>query len=374
MAKNLIVDNMAKYQFPSTWNKEKEQPRERVLSFLASIVNMHINTFIRQIFKRNLIETSITPDADGNSKSDRYRTSKMKLNEEYVFSCSYDMSKLTEKLFKKYEKEITPEELEYYRRNLKPNRLHQLMIEIYFFNYTGSSQEFALLKNLDWFKLLLIMRKDLMRKFSVSEDTLLDSNLCLILTANIDEISLGERLYLKDLIKVYNSNMEDKFCYLERDNFYFDKILKEAISDEMKIFILYKNKVASAYIIFGLYEENIEIRECMALDGISYKEILALIYGYRDYYKNVSLASPNNSSLEFLFENQLSIEKIVKPFMMLRILDPLAIFKNLKLEKPYIIAPNHISALDVIFLRAFLLDQDIIYMTCFNIMAILFKN
>jgi len=121
----------------------------------------------------------------------------------------------------------------------------------------------------------------------------------------------NKKLYLKDLIKVYNSNMEDKFCYLE--------------------------KVASAYIIFGLYEENIEIRECMALDGVSYKEILALIYGYRDYYKNVSLASPNNSNLEFLFENQLSIEKIVKPFMMLRILDPLAIFKNLKLENSNII-------------------------------------
>ena len=142
----------------------------------------------------------------------------------------------------------------------------------------------------------------------------------------------NKKSYLDDLVKIYNFNMEDKFCYLERDNFYFDKILKEAISDEMKIFILYKNKVASAYIIFGLYEENIEIRECMALDGISYKEILALIYGYRDYYKNVSLASPNNSNLEFLFENQLSIEKIVKPFMMMRILDPLAIFKNLKLE------------------------------------------
>lgn len=142
----------------------------------------------------------------------------------------------------------------------------------------------------------------------------------------------NKKLYLKDLIKVYNSNMEDKFCYLERDNFYFDKILKEAISDEMKIFILYKNKVASTYIIFGLYEENIEIRECMALDGVSYKEMLALIYGYRDYYKNISLASPNNSNIEFLFENQLNIEKIVKPFMMLRILNPLAIFKNLKLE------------------------------------------
>ena len=142
----------------------------------------------------------------------------------------------------------------------------------------------------------------------------------------------NKKLYLNDLIKIYNFNMKDNFCYLERDKFYFDKILKEASSDEMKAFILYKDKKACAYIIFGLYEENIEIRECMALDGISYKEILALIYGYRDYYKNVSLASPNNSSLEFLFENQLSIEKIVKPFMMLRILDPLAIFKNLKLE------------------------------------------
>ena len=142
----------------------------------------------------------------------------------------------------------------------------------------------------------------------------------------------NKNLYLNDLIKIYNANMKDNFSYLERNDFYFDKVLKETISDEMKTFILYKNKVASAYIIFGLYEENIEIRECMALDSISYKEILALIYGYRDYYKTVSLASPNNSSIEFLFENQLNIEKIVKPFMMMRVLNPLAIFKNLKLE------------------------------------------
>ena len=80
--------------------------------------------------------------------------------------------------------------------------------------------------------------------------------------ANYSYIEINEEnknLYLNDLIKIYNFNMKDNFCYLERDNFYFDKILKEAISDEMKIFILYKNKVASAYIIFGLYEENIEI-------------------------------------------------------------------------------------------------------------------
>ena len=151
---------------------------------------------------------------------------------------------------------------------------------------------------------------------------------------NYSYIEINEKnknLYLDDLIKIYNFNMKDNFCYLERDNFYFNKILKEANSDEMKTFILYKDKKACAYIIFGLYEENIEIRECLALDSISYKEILALIYGYRDYYKKVNLASPNNSNIEFFFENQLNLEKNVKPFMMMRVLNPLAIFKNLKL-------------------------------------------
>lgn len=198
MSVNIIIDNLIKFQLPQTWDPVKEQPRERVLSFLASIINTHISIFIMQVFRRNLIETSIVPDADGNSKNDRYRASKMKINEEYVITCSMDMNNLVNNLFKKYEKDITMDELEYYRRNMKPSRLHQLMIEIYFFNYTSSSAEFALLRNIDWYKLLLIMRKDIMRRFNVTKDSLLDSTLTLILTANIEETPVGEKMYVKD--------------------------------------------------------------------------------------------------------------------------------------------------------------------------------
>ena len=198
MTRNVVTDNLIKFQLPQTWNRVKEQPCERVLSFLCSIINTHISIFIMQVFRRNLIETSLTVDADGNSKNDRYRASKMKLNEEYVTTCTMDMHQITTQLFKKYEKEITSEEIEYYRRNMKPSRLHQLMIEIYFFNYTGSSQEFSLTRNLDWHKLLLIMRKDIMRRFNVTKDSLLDSALCLIMTANIEETPVGEKMYVKD--------------------------------------------------------------------------------------------------------------------------------------------------------------------------------
>ena len=149
-------------------------------------------------FRRNLIEVSMVTDPDGNSKTDRYRASKMKVNEEYVTLCSMDMRQLVETLFKKYENDITPEELDYYRKHLKPSRLQQLMIEIYFFNYTSSSAEFALLRNIDWYKLLLVMRLDIMRRFNITKDSILDSMLVLILTANIEETPVGEKVYVKD--------------------------------------------------------------------------------------------------------------------------------------------------------------------------------
>jgi len=199
-----------------------------------------------QVFRRNLIETSLLPDADGNKKNDRYRASKMKLNEEYVFTCSMDIHNLVNKLFDPYKNIITPEEIDYYRRNLKPSRLQQLMIEIYFFNNTLSSQEFGLLRNIDWYKLLLVMRYDIMRRFSVTKDTLLDSTLALILTANIEENPVGEKIYLKD-----TKYLKDDFEYNRLiQNFY--SIIVDLNEDIIKKFLI---TFANAKYNFVLYEE-----------------------------------------------------------------------------------------------------------------------
>lgn len=245
--RNVIIDNFIKFQMPQTWNPAKDQPNERVLSFLCSIINTHISIFIMQVFRRNLIETSIVPDADGNSKNDRYRASKMKINEEYVITCTMDMRHLVDSLFAKYEKDITPEEIDYYRKNLKPSRLQQLMIEIYFFSYTYSSQEFALLRNLDWYKLLLIMRKDIMRRFNVTKDSLLDSTLALILTANIEETPVGEKMYLKD-----TKYLKDHEVYNSLVKNYYSTVV-DINEDSLKKFLI--TFVNSKY-RFVLYEEQ----------------------------------------------------------------------------------------------------------------------
>ena len=189
----------------------------------------------------------MVPDSEGNSKNDRYRASKMKLNEEYVITCSMDIHQLVNKLYDKYKDEISIEEIEYYRRNLKPNRLHQLMIEIYFFNYSSSSQEFALLRNLDWYKLLLIMRKDIMNRMGVTKDTLLDSTLCLLLTANIEETPVGEKMYIKD-----TKYLKDDKDYNTLINKYYSTVV-DINEDIIKKFLI--TFVNSKY-RFVLYEEQ----------------------------------------------------------------------------------------------------------------------
>jgi hypothetical protein len=272
MSRNVIIDNFIKFQMPQTWDGIKEQPRERVLSFLCSIVNTHISNFIMQVFRRNLIETSIIPDADGNSKNDRYRASKMKINEEYVTLCSLDMKQLVESLYKKYEKEISIAEVEYYRRNMKPGRLHQLMIEIYFFNYTGSSQEFALLRNLDWYKLLLIMRCDIMKRFNVDKNTLCDSALPLILTANIEERPVGEKMYIKDM-----KYLKDNDDYVALVKKYYSNIIN--INDDIikKFLITFANSKYK-FVLYenpDIYDKEITFNKRQLIDELITFLILA---------------------------------------------------------------------------------------------------
>ena len=170
----------------------------------------------------------------------------MKVNEKYVITCSMDMKNLVANLFKKYENEITAEEIDYYRHNLKPSRLHQLLVEIYFFNYTSSSQEFSLLRNIDLYKLLLIMRRDLMHRLNVTKDTLLDSILILLLTANIDEVPVGEKMYVKD-----TKYLKDDPTYIALCKNYYSTIVD--MDDEIikKFLITFAN---SKY-RFVLYED-----------------------------------------------------------------------------------------------------------------------
>ena len=176
-----------------------------------------------------------------------------------------DMRELVNNLFAKYENEISAEEIDYYRRNLKPSRLQQLMIEIYFFNHTSSSQEFALLRNLDWFKLLLILRKDIMRHFNVTKDSMLESALTLILTANVTENPVGEKIYLKD-----TKYLKDHAIYNQLVDKYYQTITD--INDEIiKKFLITFINSKYQFVLYeypDLYNQEIELNKRELIDEL----------------------------------------------------------------------------------------------------------
>ena len=139
------------------------------------------------------------------------------------------------------------------------------MIEIYFFNYTASSQEFSLLRNLDWYKLLLIIRCDIMRRFNVDRSTLLDSALPLILTANIEENPVAEKTYAKDL-----KYLKDHEVYKLLETKYYSNIVN-INEDIIKKFLITFVNSRYTFVLHGepeLLGQEITINKRQLLDEL----------------------------------------------------------------------------------------------------------
>ena len=86
-----------------------------------------------------------------------------------------------------------------------------------------------------------------MRRFNVTKDTLLDSTLVLLCTANIEEIPVGEKIYVKDT--KYLKDSEDYNLLTDR---FYSTIT--AIDDEIiKKFLI---GFANSKYRFVLYEEQ----------------------------------------------------------------------------------------------------------------------
>lgn len=68
-------------------------------------------------------------------------------------------------------------------------------------------------------------------------------------------------------------------------------------------------------------EEEIFVREFFYSDIESAKTMLAFIKTFKEYYPNLKVATPQGSNFNFLFPNQLKIEKKENPFILARIVN-----------------------------------------------------
>lgn len=123
------------------------------------------------------------------------------------------------------------------------------------------------------------------------------------------------------IIELYNKKMKNSNIYLKRDSDYLLRIKGEIENENGKIYVFYREKRIVGYLMCYFREEEIFVREFFYSDIETAKTMLAFIKNFKEYYPNLKVATPQGSNFNFLFSNQLKIEKKENPFILGRILN-----------------------------------------------------
>lgn len=135
------------------------------------------------------------------------------------------------------------------------------------------------------------------------------------------EIKKASENDFDSMIDLYNKKMKNSNIYLERDKEYFNRIKAEIENENGKIYVFYREKRITGYLMCYFREEEIFAREFFYSDIESAKTILAFIKTFKEYYPNLKVTTPQGSNFNFLFPNQLKIEKKENPYILGRILN-----------------------------------------------------
>lgn len=134
------------------------------------------------------------------------------------------------------------------------------------------------------------------------------------------------------IIELYNKKIKNTNIYLERDHSYLNRIKAEIENENGKIYVFYREKRITGYLMCYFREEEIFAREFFYSDIESAKTMLAFIKTFKEYYPNLKVATPQGSNFNFLFPNQLKIEKKENPYILGRILNVKNILSYLNIK------------------------------------------
>lgn len=134
------------------------------------------------------------------------------------------------------------------------------------------------------------------------------------------------------IIELYNKKMKNSNIYLKRDHSYLTRIKAEIENENGKIYVFYREKRITGYLMCYFREEEIFAREFFYSDIESAKTMLAFIKTFKEYYPNLKVATPQGSNFNFLFPNQLKIEKKENPYILGRILNVKNILSYLNIK------------------------------------------
>lgn len=192
--------------FKYTFNKN-------IISFNYVVLDRQLRFFIIEPYKTNRIELSAKKDVSGLSGIDKLEMNSTKLDESTVILSSINIKKTIKRIKKSMHVDITKEEIEFYKNNLKITKFQSQLVFYYYAKYFGGYRDMNLLNRTQYLKLLIILKKRLQyQKFVYLPQ---------VLTANIEN-RLNSRTIRNDKFltkigssSIYKSIVADKYSMLD---------------------------------------------------------------------------------------------------------------------------------------------------------------
>lgn len=140
-----------------------------------------------------------------------------------------------------------------------------------------------------------------------------------------------------DLKEIYNEKMKKFSSYVFRDDGYLKKWCGEIFNDGGDIYIFYRENIPCGYVVF-YKEKDIKVRESFGIDRNSYENILGFLKSFKEYYGKITITTPENDSLIFLFQNQKRMFRVKKYIIMGRITNIYEMMKLIRIKEKFVIS------------------------------------
>lgn len=172
--------------------------------------------FLKDQYSKNLTEVTSAKNAEGLSGMDKMEMNLSKLDEGQIILAEANVKREVERICKRYDFDITDEELQYYIKNHIPSELQAQLVYSYWGSQFGSYRNSNLISREAYIKLLLIMKKRLLLQAGChnSDDFSEYTRLAYLLTGNVKD-RVNTRLIRNNK---FTTKVKDSYQYKHLQN------------------------------------------------------------------------------------------------------------------------------------------------------------
>ena len=194
--------------------------KESVVGFNKTIIKFQISYFIKEQYAKNLTEVTNTKNSEGLSGADKLLMNQNKIDEGSVTLSDLNIKLTIEELLKRYDFNISDDEIDFYLKHHKPSQIQIQIVYAYYTRYFGSYRDLNLLTRRQYILLLLLLKKRLLVElgFEGANNEVYHASLPYILTGNLED---------KVNTRIIRNN---KFIAKITNNYMFQDLMKNRYS------------------------------------------------------------------------------------------------------------------------------------------------